>query len=107
VALRTQAEQTQVAMKDSVEVRAFPSELAESVQSVLPLLVEGQLHPPSEGFNAEVRGEFLTIPYRVYYRPERVRNLAQSAREGVIVACLGSTSRWFPSRGVPGQGVIC
>jgi hypothetical protein len=77
-------------MKEPVELHAFPSELSESVQSVLPLLVEGQLRPPSEGFNAEVRGGFLTIPYRVYYRPERVRNLAQSAREGVIVACLGS-----------------
>jgi hypothetical protein len=77
-------------MKEPVELHAFPSDLSESVQSVLPLLVEGQLRPPSEGFNSEVRGGFLTIPYRVYYRPERVRNLAQSAREGVIVACLGS-----------------
>ena len=77
-------------MKEPVELHAFPSELSESVQSVLPLLVEGQLRPPSEGFNADVRGEFLKIPYRVYYRPERVRNLAQSAREGVIAACLGS-----------------
>jgi hypothetical protein len=77
-------------MKESVEVRAFPSELAESVQSVLPLLVDGQLHPPSEGFRAEVRGEFLEIPYRVYYRAERVRDLVKSAGEGVIVACLGA-----------------
>jgi len=77
-------------MNEFVEVGAFPSELSESVQSVLPRLVEGQLRPPSEGFNAQVRGESLTIPYRVYYRPERVRNLAQSAREGVIAACLGS-----------------
>jgi hypothetical protein len=77
-------------MKESVEVRAFPSELAESVQSVVPLLVDGQLRPPSEGFRAEVREEFLEIPYRVYYRPERVRDLVKSAREGVIVACLGA-----------------
>lgn len=78
-------------MSESAEVRAFPTALADDVRAVLPQLSDCQWHPPAAGFQVQVRGEAIDIPYRVYYRESQVLSCAnRPGVQGFIALCLGT-----------------
>lgn len=78
-------------MSESAEVRAFPSALAEEVRAVLPELSDCRWHPPAAGFQVQVRGEAIEIPYRVYYRESQVLSCVnRPGVQGLNALCLGS-----------------
>lgn len=75
-----------------VEVRAFPSELATTAQTVALTLSRWQLHPPSTNtFHVKLNGETLDIPYRVYYdKGQLLKCISSDDPERLVALCLGT-----------------
>ena len=74
------------------EVRAFPHELAVVSRATVVRLSSGQKHPPSsDTFQVNLRGEALSIPYRVYYDKEQlIKCIGCRGPEQIVALCLAS-----------------
>lgn len=74
------------------EAMAFPSRLRAAVREAVAAVAIGELHSPRHAFLANMDGETLRIPYRLYYDPDllrrELRNSQGTAR--LIRLCLGT-----------------
>lgn len=74
------------------ESMAFPASLRTAAQAVLASLGAPEFQPWPGWFQVAVDGEVLRIPYRVYYRPDLLRQLLSRAQgtDKFILACVGT-----------------
>ena len=70
----------------------FPARLRPAVRGVLASIARGETHPPRHAFKVNVDHETLQIPYRLYYRPDLVRQKLIDAQgiDKQVIACLGT-----------------
>ena len=73
-------------------VLAFPRTLEDTARSVSAAVSKGELHKPhANAYYAQLRGETLQLPARVYYESEALREVcARSGAEGTVAQCLGT-----------------
>lgn len=74
------------------EAMAFPSRLRSAVRDAVASLTVGESHPPGQAFIANVEGEALRIPYRVYYDPDLLRRRIKDVQavDRLVFLCLGT-----------------
>lgn len=74
------------------ESLAFPSPLRPVVLKVVSSVNIGEWHPPRDTFAADIEGELIQIPYRVYYNPQLLRSQLKTlqATPRLILLCLGT-----------------
>jgi hypothetical protein len=68
-------------------VAAFPTALREHVLLALEAFPEPE-RPAAENFSVKVRGELVTIPYRLYHSPSQIQTGHLSGLENELVDCL-------------------